>query len=49
MQRTLRELLDQSFSLDDLSSLCYDLGVVYEELKGESKPARVVALLQWVG
>ncbi|MCW5849727.1 MAG: hypothetical protein KIT87_06565, partial [Anaerolineae bacterium] len=49
MQRTLRELLDESFSVADLTTLCYDLGLVYEALGGESKPARVVALLQWAG
>ena len=49
MQRTLRELLEDSFSVDDLASLCYELGLVYQELGGNSKPARVVALLQWAG
>lgn len=44
----LRDILIQYFSLDELKELCFDLGVDYEQLPGESKGAKARELVQYV-
>ncbi len=44
----LRFLLDGRFSLDDLSNLCFDLGIDPDELEGSTKAAKVRGLIEWL-
>ncbi|MBK9054264.1 MAG: hypothetical protein IPL78_26155 [Chloroflexi bacterium] len=41
----LHRLLDQYFDLEDVRSLCVDLGVDYDSVRGEGKSARVRELI----
>jgi hypothetical protein len=36
----LRDLLDAHFSNDDLRQLCFDLGIDYENLAGDTRTAK---------
>ncbi len=45
----LRENMLAYFEVDDLESLCFDLGVDYSGLPGDGKAAKVVALLEYFG
>lgn len=42
----LREAMINSFNLEEINSLCFDLLVDYEELSGNTKSQKVVALIQ---
>ena len=44
----LRRLLVLHFSLGELRSLCQDLGVGYEELGGETKDSKSLALIEYL-
>jgi Effector-associated domain 7 len=45
----LRENVLAYFEVDDLESLCFDLGVDYSGLPGDGKAAKVVAMLEYFG
>lgn len=42
----LREAINDSFSMDEIHLLCFDLLVNYDELSGNTKSQKVVALIQ---
>lgn len=43
---TLRDNLNTYFSVSELRSLCFDLGIDYENLAGDSKNVKVMELVQ---
>jgi hypothetical protein len=45
--RQLRDALNQFFDEAELRNLCFDLGIEYESLGGDSKRARVLELVQY--
>jgi hypothetical protein len=45
----LRENMLAYFEVEDLESLCFDLGVDYSALPGDGKAAKVVAMLEYFG
>ena len=45
----LRENVLTYFEVDDLESLCFDLGLDYSGLPGDGKAAKVVAMLEYFG
>jgi hypothetical protein len=46
---TLHRLLDQYFSLEEIRTLCFDLGVDYDNVRGEGKSARIRELILSLG
>jgi hypothetical protein len=46
--RALREALDQTFSKDELRTLCVDLGIDYEDIPGDGKDSLVRELVAYV-
>jgi hypothetical protein len=44
--RELLDFMDQRFSLADIRRLCYDLSVACEHLRGETKPDKIIGLIQ---
>ena len=44
----LRENINRFFSLDEIESLCFDLGVDFENIGGTSKPGKVLELIQYM-
>lgn len=44
--RKLYGLLDRHFSTDEIAGLCFELGVNWDNLKGETKAGKVRALIQ---
>ncbi|MBK8988984.1 MAG: tetratricopeptide repeat protein [Chloroflexi bacterium] len=44
----LRQSIDDTFSLADLRLLCADVGIEYEHLPGETRPTKILALLDHV-
>jgi len=44
----LRENINRYFSLDEIESLCFDLGVDFENIGGSSKPGKVLELIQYM-
>ncbi len=45
--RKLREAMDAAFSKPDFVVLCFDLGVEYEDLSGETLPLQMLALIKY--
>jgi hypothetical protein len=45
----LHRLLDQYFSLEEIRTLCFDLGVDYDNVRGEGKSARIRELILALG
>jgi hypothetical protein len=45
----LHRLLDQHFSLEEIRTLCFDLGVDYDSVRGEGKSARIRELILALG
>lgn len=45
----LHRLLDQYFSLEEIRTLCFDLGVDYDSVRGEGKSARIRELILVLG
>lgn len=43
----LRDILVNDFSGDDLVGLYFDLGLAYDDLPGDSRPRKAIALIQW--
>ena len=43
----LRKALARHFNLAELNTLCFDLGIDYEELAGATKTEKVTALLDY--
>ena len=43
----LRQQMSQAFNLDDLRTLCFDLGIEYEDLAGETKQAKIISLIEY--
>ena len=43
----LRDLLAYHFSLEELRGLCFDLGLEYEDLPGETRPGRAQSLIEY--
>ena len=43
----IREALSRFFSLEELRTLCFDLNIDFENLKGESKEAKILSLIQF--
>lgn len=43
----LRQILAEAFSLNELSSLCFDVGIKYEELSGDTLSVKVRELLDY--
>ena len=41
----LRQWAEERFSIEDLKVLCFDLGIEYENLPGETKSLKIVSLL----
>jgi len=48
-ERQLQESLLEAYNLDELMQLCFDLGVDYEELPGQTKSAKTRELVQFMG
>jgi hypothetical protein len=46
--RELRTRIDQHFSLDEIQLLCFDLGVDYEHLSGQTKPIKAHGLIMYL-
>ncbi|MBE2223102.1 MAG: NACHT domain-containing protein [Anaerolineae bacterium] len=44
----LRRQIAQSFTLDEIRTLCFDLDVDYDELRGETKSSRIVSLVEYM-
>ncbi len=44
---SLPEQISQHFNLDELRALCYDLSIDYENLRGETKEAKTLALVDY--
>jgi hypothetical protein len=44
----LRDLIDTYFSLSDIRQLCVDLSVDYEHLGGDTKPSRIISLIEYL-
>jgi formylglycine-generating enzyme required for sulfatase activity len=44
----LRKLLIQHFSLDELRVLCFDLGLEYEELPGDTRTTKMHSLIEYL-
>ena len=42
----LRRFLSSSFNLEEIKTLCFDLGMDFDDLPGDSKTTKVVSLLQ---
>lgn len=42
----LAERIDQQFSIEEMNSLAFDIGVLPEEFKGDTRPARAQALVE---
>ena len=42
----LRQLMSTAFSMSDIKTLCFDLGVDFETLNGEDKSEKIVSLIQ---
>ena len=42
---SLPQQISQHFNLDELRGLCHDLGIEYENLRGETRDAKVLALV----
>jgi hypothetical protein len=42
---SLHRLLDQTFSLEEIRTLCFDLGMDYDSVRGEGKSARIRELI----
>jgi S1-C subfamily serine protease len=47
-RRALREGLIASYNLEELQTVCYDLAIEYEDLTGESKTKKAIALIEYV-
>ena len=43
----LRELVAQSFDMNELRLLCFDLGIDFEDLTGENKAGKTMSLVQY--
>lgn len=43
--RTLRRLIDHHFNLEEIKLICFDLGIDYEHLSGESKLGKINELI----
>ena len=43
----LRDILVNHFGGDDLVALYFDLGLAYDDLPGDSRPRKAIALIQW--
>ena len=44
-----RELINQSFNLDEIKTLCFDLGVDYDDIPGEAKEGKIRELISYFG
>ncbi len=44
----LRKLLIEHFSLDELRVLCFDLGLEYEELPGDTRTTKMHGLIEYL-
>lgn len=44
----LRKLLIQHFSLDELRVLCFDLGLEYDDLPGDTKTTKMHGLIEYL-
>jgi hypothetical protein len=45
----LRQLLAQTFALEEIEGLCFDLNLDYDELSGRSKSQKIIALIRTLG
>lgn len=43
----LRQILDEFFSMGELRGLCFDMHIDFEGLAGETKPEKVMALIEF--
>ena len=43
----LRRILDEFFSMGELRGLCFDMQIHFDELAGETKPEKVIALIEF--
>ncbi|MFO7679077.1 MAG: hypothetical protein R6X34_03420, partial [Chloroflexota bacterium] len=48
-ERRLQESLLEAYNLEELSQLCFDLAVEYEDLPGQTKSAKTRELVQFMG
>lgn len=46
-QARLRQLIAAAFNLDELRALCFDLGIDYDDLPGESKLRKIIELISY--
>jgi hypothetical protein len=47
-RQQLRENLMDSFSLEEVQSLCFDLGIEFDDLEGRRKTNKVESLLSYM-
>lgn len=45
----LRQLVAAAFNLDELRALCFDMGIDYEDIPGESKMRKIIELISYFG
>lgn len=45
----LRQLLSERLSLGDLRTRCFDLGIDYDDVRGDAKAAKIIELIQYLG
>ncbi len=43
----LKEMLDKSYNLSDLQTICFDLYIDYEKLTGDEKSGKINALITY--
>jgi hypothetical protein len=46
-RETLRIAIAEHFNLEELKTLCFDLGLKFDKLPGEGLDAKVIALISW--
>lgn len=46
--RTYRTILVDRFDLSGIKTLCFDIGVSYEGLSGETKPMKAMSLIEYL-
>lgn len=44
----LRDLMAEHFALDELRSLCMDLGIAYDNMSGDTKREKIISLIEYL-
>jgi hypothetical protein len=46
-RQSIRKILEDKFSLDELQIICFDLSLEYENLKGDTKQMKVIEIISY--